>query len=67
MLKEMVEKEILYEGLGFPIVLKNVPMIELRGVWTLDVDLNILQKAASLALAHHLTDLTGNQVRYIRT
>ncbi len=67
MAKRKVEKEYTYEGLGFPIVLKNVPMIELRGVWTLDIDLNVLQKAVLLALAHNPADLTGNQVRYIRT
>lgn len=67
MAKQKIEKEFIYKGLGFPIVLGNVPMIELRGAWTLDVDLNVLQKAALLALAHHPTDLTGNQVRYIRT
>ena len=66
MKKQKVEKEIIYEGLGFPVILRNVPMIELRGVWTLDVNLNILQKVALLALAHHPSDLTGNQIRYIR-
>jgi len=41
-------------------------MIELRGVWTLDIDLNVLQKVVLLALAHCPTELTGNQVRSIR-
>ncbi len=67
MKKQKIEKEWIYEGLGFPIVLRNVPMIELRGIWTLDVDLNILQKVVLLALAHHPSDLTGNQIRFIRT
>ena len=66
MARQKIEKEFVYEGLGFPVLLKNVPMIEIRGVWTLDIDLNILQKVVLLALAHHPTDLTGNQVRYIR-
>ena len=66
MKKQTVEKKIIYEGLGFPIILRNVPMIELRGVWTLDVDLNILQKMVLLTLAHHPSDLTGNQIRFIR-
>lgn len=67
MKKQKVEKEIVYEGLGFPVILRNVPMIELRGIWTLDIDLNILQKVVLLALAHHPSDLTGNQIRFIRT
>jgi DNA-binding XRE family transcriptional regulator len=66
MKKQKIEKRFVYEGLGFPIVLKNVPMIEIRGVWTLNIDLNLLQKITLLALAHHPSDLTGNQIRFIR-
>lgn len=66
MKKQKIEKEIVYEGLGFPVILRNVPMIELRGVWTLDVDLNVLQKVVLLALAHHPSDMTGNQIRFVR-
>lgn len=66
MKNQKVEKEIIYEGLGFPVVLHNVPMIELRGIWALDIDLNIMQKVVLLALAHHPSDLTGNQIRFIR-
>jgi len=66
MKKQKIKKEIIYNGLGFPIVLRNVPMIELRGVWVPDIDLNVLQKVVLLALAHHPVDLTGNQIRFIR-
>lgn len=67
MKKHKIEKEIIYEGLGFPIVLRNVPMVEFRGILTPDIDLNVLQKVVLLALAHHSADLTGNQIRFIRT
>jgi transcriptional regulator with XRE-family HTH domain len=67
MKNQKIEKEIIYDGLGFPVILHNVPMIELRGVWSLDIDFNILQKVVLLALAHHPADLTGNQIRFIRT
>lgn len=66
MKKYKIEKEIIYEGLGFPVILRNAPMIELRGVWTLDIDLNILQKIVLLTLAHHPFELTGNQIRFVR-
>ncbi len=66
MKKHKVEKEFIYEGLGFPVILRNVPMIELRNVWTLDIDLNLLQRVVLLTLAHHPSDLTGNQIRFIR-
>lgn len=64
--KHKIEKQTIYEGLGFPVTLYNVPLIELRGTWTLDIDLNLLQKVVLLALAHHPSDLTGNQIRFIR-
>lgn len=66
MKKQKIEKEIVYEGLGFPVILRNVPMIELCGIWTLDIDLNIFQKVVLLALAQHPSDMTGNQIRFIR-
>lgn len=66
MKKQRVEKEVVYEGLGFPILLYNAPMIELRNVWTLDIDMNILQKVVLLALAHHPYDMTGNQIKFVR-
>lgn len=60
------ENKVVYEGLGFPIILRNVPMINLRGIWTLDINLNTLQKVVLLSLAHRSLDLTGNQIRFIR-
>lgn len=66
MKKQKVEKKFVYEGLGFPVILCNVPLIELRGTWTLDIDLNILQKVVLLALVHNPFNLTGNQIRFIR-
>lgn len=65
--KKENEKKIIYEGFGFPIILLNVPMVELREIWTPNIDLNVLQKVILLALAHHPVDLTGNQIRFIRT
>lgn len=66
MKKQKVEREIVYDGLGFPIILQNVPVVELRGAWTIDIDLNVLQKAVLLALASSPYDLTGYQIRFIR-
>jgi hypothetical protein len=66
MKKQKIEKEIIYDGLGFPIILRNVPMVEIRGVWTPDIDLNVLQRVVLLSLAHHLKSLTGNQIRFIK-
>ena len=65
-MKRKTMKEFVYEGLGFPVILRNVPMIEVRNVWTPDVDLNVLQRVVLLELAHRSEGLTGDQVRFIR-
>jgi DNA-binding XRE family transcriptional regulator len=67
MKKHKIEKEFTYTGLGFPVILKNVPMIELRGVWGLDINLNTLQKVVLIGLSQRQTELTGNQIRFIRS
>lgn len=56
----------VYEGLGFPVVLVNVPMRKAYGEWIMDIDFDQLQKAAILALAKKPTILTGNEIRSIR-
>ncbi len=66
MTKRKIEEEFIYEELGFPLVLRNVPMIELRGQVALDVDLNLLQRVVLLTLAHYSAALTGNHIRFIR-
>lgn len=41
-------------------------MVEIRGVWTPEVNYNVLQKVVLLALCYQPTALSGNQVRFIR-
>jgi DNA-binding transcriptional regulator YiaG len=60
-------KKFRYEGLGFPIVLFNVPMAKVRDVWTPAFDFNELQKAVLLELCDMSFPLSGNQVHFIRT
>ncbi len=55
-----------YHGFGFPVVLSNVPMVQVRGVWTPDVNFNELEKKLLAALACKPVRLTGNEVRFIR-
>lgn len=54
------------EGLGFPVRLANVTMVEVRGQWTPNIDYNRLTKAVVLALARKPARLTGHEVRFIR-
>ena len=67
MKKRKVEKELLYYGLGFPVVISNVPMVEVRGDWAPDIDLNMLQKVVLRFLAHYPSALTGDHIRFIRS
>lgn len=65
-MKNKIEKSYIYEGLGFPVHLTNVPMINVRDEFIIDIDFNKLQKAVLLHLCHKKTPLTGNEVKFIR-
>lgn len=65
-MKKKKIKKFIYEGLGFPIVLKNVPVIEIRGEKILDINFNGLQKAVLLSLCHKPMPLTGNEIKFVR-
>lgn len=59
-------KRFVYEGFGFPVVFLNVPMVEVRGIWTPKVDYNKLAHELVLALAHKPARLTGSEIKFIR-
>ena len=58
--------KIVIQSLGFPVVLRNVPMRKFRGEWEPDIDWNALQHVVLLVLAHKPVSLTGNEVRFVR-
>jgi DNA-binding transcriptional regulator YiaG len=60
------QKVFVYEGFGFPVELRNVRMVLVRGAWTPDVDFNRLSAMLLAALAHKPARLTGDEVRFIR-
>ena len=49
-MKAKIAKKFEYDGLGFPIMLLNVPLVNIRGIEVPDIDYNVLQKA----VLHHL-------------
>ena len=51
---------------GFPVVLKRVPMRNIRGVWVLDVNHQELKRQIFTELIFKKSRLTGNEVRAIR-
>ena len=65
-MKEKILNEYVYDGLGFPITLLHVPMVEVMGVWAPKIDYNKLQKIMFLLLAHKPIPLTGNEMRFVR-
>lgn len=66
MKKTKTEKFFIDTGLGFPVVLINVPMIQIRDVWTPNIDYNKLTNEVLKSLVIKSSRLTGNEVRFIR-
>lgn len=65
-MRQKVQKNLMFESLGFPIILTNVPMVEIRGELAPDISYNKLQKAVLLHLCYKKTPLTGNEIKFIR-
>lgn len=65
-MNKKVAEQFEYDGLGFPILLKNVPLIKVRGIQVPDIDYNVLQRSVLLALCQYPLPFTGNEVRFIR-
>lgn len=60
------QKEFVYQGFGFPVVLLEVPMVRVRGQWTPDVNYEALSRRLLVALASKPARLTGNEIHFIR-
>ena len=56
----------VYNGLGFPIELRNVVLVRPRDKWAPEIDLGTLEAGAFRALATKPARLTGNEVHFIR-
>lgn len=66
-MKKKIQKKYIDRSLGFPVTLFNAPLINVRGQWALDINLNDYQEAVLELLARKPTRLTGSEVRFIRT
>jgi hypothetical protein len=53
-------------GFGFPVVLEQVSMVQVRGKWTPAINYNQLTRAVLRQLAGLDGRLTGHQVRFVR-
>jgi DNA-binding XRE family transcriptional regulator len=65
-MKKKIAVQFEYDGLGFPIMLLNFSLVEVRGIQVPDIDYNQLQRNVLLALCRKPFPLTGNEVRFIR-
>ncbi|MDB6080842.1 MAG: hypothetical protein JWO53_114 [Chlamydiia bacterium] len=65
-MSEKKRDTILYNGLGFPIRLINVPMRKAYGEWILDIDFNQLQVVALLMLVKQNNSFSGKEIAFIR-
>ena len=64
-MKETKKDTFIWEGLGFPIRLVNVPMKKVFGEWVLDINLAHFQKTVLHMLAKKPTPLIGAELRFI--
>lgn len=64
--KTKIQKSFVDYGFGFPVVLLEVPMIEVRGTWTPHINYKKYANAVLEALAHKPARLTGNEIKFIR-
>src|SRR5579863_765149 len=66
-MKTRIEKEMIDTGFGFDVRLRNVPMIQIRGAWTPNINYKALAEAVLLLLSRKESRLTGHEMRFIRT
>lgn len=66
MKEEKKIENVIYEDLGFPILLINCPMKKSFGEWFLDIDLEKLQRGLLELLIRKPVPLTGDEIRFIR-
>lgn len=59
-------KTLIYKGLGFPIKLIDVPMKKMLGDWVMDIDMTELQLVVLKALVYKSTQLTKEELKFIR-
>lgn len=60
------QKSFVDYGFGFPVVLLEVPMTEVRGKLTPHINYKKYANAVLEALAHKPARLTGNEINFIR-
>ena len=65
--KEKRVKELIYEGLGFPVPLKDVTLRHIDGEWHPKIDVEKVAREALEKLPLKSSPLTGDEIHFIRT
>ena len=65
--KVKTQKNFLYEGLGFPVILGDVAMVNVFGEWEAHINVEKVAKMAFSMLPHKPSKFTGNEIYFIRT
>ena len=66
-MKDRKKETFIFNGLGFPIKLINVPMKKVFGEWAIDINMNKLMLVVLESLIHKPVALTGDELRFIRS
>ncbi len=66
MVEENKVETFIYEDLGFPIKLINVPMKKVFGEWAININLGQLQRDMLYLLVYKKFPLTNGELRFIR-
>lgn len=66
-MKNKKKQTFIFEGLGFPIKLINVPMKKVFGEWCIDINMNKLMVVVLEALIHKPAPLTDDELGFIRS
>jgi DNA-binding transcriptional regulator YiaG len=61
-----IVKNYIYDGLGFPIELHNVEVVEFKGELQPKIDVRKVADSAMKSLVLQKSRLTGNQIKFIR-
>ncbi len=65
-MEKKTRKEFIDHGCGFPVILRNVSMVRIRGIWTPNINYQLMHKIVLTALVHKPARLTGAEIRFIR-
>lgn len=65
-MKEKISDRYIDFGFGFPVVFLDIPMIQIRGVWTPNVNQKILKNKVASHLARYQGRLWGSHVQFLR-